>query len=166
MATQPSLKARAIDLLSRREHSRIELERKLLRYIQPEQHSQLAAVLDELEQGNWLSDERFAQSLVHRRAAKKGVAFIEQELRQHGIDPEHISQISQSLRDTEFDRCLSVWQGRFGASITGTEQTDTESAPVKQLDPKEYARQYRFLGSRGFAPDCIRRVLETAKGPR
>src|SRR5690606_40282840 len=66
----PSLKARAIAFLSRREHSRFELARKLSPHVDPNNPDQLNKLLDELEAGNWLSNTRFAQSLVHRRDRK------------------------------------------------------------------------------------------------
>src|SRR5690606_15489559 len=70
----PSLKARAIAILSRRENSRLELQRKLASHASsPEELQQL---LDSLERENWLSNERFAQSLAHRRSATQGANRI------------------------------------------------------------------------------------------
>ena len=80
----PSLKMRAVGYLSRREHAREELARKLAAYA--EDAAEVDAVLDALEKEGWLSTERFAQSLVHRRASRQGAARIVQELRQHGVD--------------------------------------------------------------------------------
>src|SRR5690606_20430389 len=116
--------------------------RKLQPYAEDAQ--QLSNVLDELEAGGWLSDERFAQSLVHRRAARQGSQRVLQELREHGIDEETVQQPQQSLQDTEYERAQAVWQRKFGAMPTTA---------------KEYARQYRFLASRGFAAGDVRRIL-------
>jgi regulatory protein len=138
----PSLKARAIAFLSRREHSRRELQRKLAPYT--EDGDALVQLLDELERENWLSNERFAHSLVNRRAPREGAGRIVQTLRQHGVSDQHIAEISSSLKETEPDRALEVWQKKFG------------HAPA---NAKEFARQYRFMASRGFSTDCIRRIL-------
>src|SRR3546814_2337183 len=59
-----SLKARAVGFLSRREHSRLELERKLAPYAADA--AELERVLDQLEREQWLSNQRFAQALVNR----------------------------------------------------------------------------------------------------
>lgn len=144
----PSLKARAIDILSRREHSRLELQRKLTPHASDP--DELESLLDELERQKWLSTERFAHSLVHRRAASRGTQRIIQELRQHGVSDDDVAEISQQLQDTEADRAREVWERKFG------QQASTQ---------KEYARQYRFLASRGFSNDSVRRLLGSMPPP-
>src|SRR5690606_2798808 len=79
----PSLKARAVAMLSRREHSRHELKHKLAVYAK--ESDDIDSLLDGLARENWQSDERFAQSLVNRRADRKGTQLILNELRQHGL---------------------------------------------------------------------------------
>ena len=138
-----SLKARAVALLSRREHSRLELFRKLSPHT--ENPEQLAKVLDDLVQEGWLSDARYAQSLVHRRALTYGAARVEAELRQSGIADTAISDIRASLRETEFDRAQAVWQKRFGGS--------------PPPDRQAFAKQARFLAGRGFGNEVIYRLL-------
>lgn len=138
----PSLKARAIAYLSRREHSRRELGRKLAGHA-PDAES-LEQLLDVLERENWLSDERFVQSLINRRAARQGAARIVQELRQHGVSDSYIVQAEEQLRESEMRRARDVWEKKFGAPAS---------------DAKDYAKQYRFMMSRGFSPDCVRRLL-------
>lgn len=144
----PSLKARAISLLSRREHSRIELARKLGPHVDPDDPSQLDKLLDELEAGNWLSNTRFAQSLVHRRAGGRGTALVMQELRQHGLDDEQLAEIRQQLQESEIERATEAWQKKFGSPPS---------------DPKEHARQLRFLASRGFSSQALRLILARHK---
>lgn len=138
----PSLKMRAVGFLSRREHAREELARKLAAYA--EDADEIEGVLDALEKEGWLSTERFAQSLVHRRASRQGAARIVQELRQHGVDDTQVAELREQLRATEYDRALEVWKKRFDA---------------KPEDRAIYAKQARFLASRGFAHDVIRRIL-------
>ncbi|HEY9320730.1 MAG TPA: recombination regulator RecX [Achromobacter sp.] len=138
----PSLKMRAVGYLSRREHAREELARKLSAYA--DDAAEVEAVLDTLEKEGWLSTERFAQSLVHRRASRQGAARIVQELRQHGVDDVQVAELRDQLRATEYDRALEVWKKRFDA---------------KPADRAAYAKQARFLASRGFAHDVIRRIV-------
>lgn len=140
----PSLKMRAVGMLSRREHSRLELARKLAPHVDPDNPTELDNILDALERENWLSNERFAQSLVHRRAPRKGAALVVQELRQHGLPDDQVAQLSEQLKETEVQRARQVWQRKF------------KSPPADRAD---YARQFRFLASRGFSPDCLRRIL-------
>ena len=138
----PSLKARAIGYLSRREHSRFELQRKLAPHAtDPDQLEQL---LNDLERENWLSNERYAQSLVHRRAPRQGANLVMQELRRHGLSETTVNQLGRQLHDTEYDRAYAVWEKKFGAS---------------PISAKDYARQFRFLASRGFATESVRRIL-------
>lgn len=138
----PSLKARAIALLSRREHSRQELARKLTPHAADA--DELDRTLDTLTRENWLSNERFVQSLVNRQAARQGSSRILHTLRQHGVDDAQVAQAAEQLRDTELDRARAVWQKKFG------------SAPA---DAKEYARQMRFMAYRGFSAELLRKLL-------
>lgn len=138
----PSLKARAVGYLSRREHSRAELARKLRPHA--ESAEEIEAVLDALQQEGWQSNARFAQSLVHRRAPRQGTARIVQELRQSGVEDADIADLRDALRATEYERALEVWRRRYGE---------------KPQDRTAYAKQARFLASRGFAHEVIRRLL-------
>lgn len=137
-----SLKARAIAYLSRREHSRVELVRKLSAYC--DDPAEIEHVLDVLRQGNWQSDERFAEAYVQRTSARQGTMRIMQTLRQHGLPDEALDSLRTRLQSSEAGRAREVWQRKFG------------ELPV---DAREYARQYRFLASRGFSSGCVRRLL-------
>ena len=140
--TDPTLKARALRALARREHSRAELERKLAPHAESAQ--QLQALLDRLVQTGLLSNERFAQSVVHRRASTRGAAVIRHELRAHGLADEVVSSQLASLNKSEFARARALWLRRFG--------TAPQSLP-------ERARQMRFLVSRGFSADVVGRIV-------
>ena len=137
-----SLKARAVGYLSRREYARAELARKLRPYA--EDPAEIDAVLDALQREGWQSNERFAASLVHRRAPLRGTARIVQELRQHGVDDAVVAEASARLKATEHERAQAVWARRYSA---------------KPTDRNDYARQARFLASRGFSQEVIHRVL-------
>lgn len=137
-----SLKARAIAYLSRREHSRVELARKLSAYC--DDPAEIEQVLDALQHGNWQSDERFAEAYVQRTSARQGTMRIMQTLRQHGLHDEALGALNKQLQESEAGRARAVWQRKFG------------ELPA---DAREYARQYRFLASRGFSSECVRRLL-------
>jgi regulatory protein len=143
-----SLKGRALRLLSQREHSRNELIRKLAPHA--ESPEQLDAVLVQLEQGGFLSQRRFAESLAHRRGERFGVRRIEQELEQHRIDAVTAQAVLAPLRATERERALEAWRKRFG-TLPG--------------DMAERARQHRFLAQRGFSGEAIGWVLRHAADP-
>jgi regulatory protein len=140
---QPSLKGRALRLLSGREHSRAELERKLKSY--EEEPGTLARALDELQAKGFISEARVIESVLNRRSAKLGTTRIEQELQSKGLDAEAISAALATLKATEQERARVVWEKKFN------------TPPVDALDA---ARQMRFLASRGFGADAIRRVVK------
>ncbi|MEO7549430.1 MAG: recombination regulator RecX [Ramlibacter sp.] len=142
---QLSLKGRALRLLSGREHSRAELERKLAS--REEEPGQLRQVLDELQARDFISDQRAADSVVHRRSAKLGVGRIRQELQAKGLGAELVQQAVAGLKSTELARAREIWQRRYAA------------APQ---DAAERGRQMRFLAARGFDGDVIRRVVSGA----
>lgn len=146
MATAPiSLKGRALRLLSNREHSRAELERKLARY--EEVPGSLAQALDALQAKDFINEQRVVESVIHRRAGKLGNARIRQELQSKGLDPAAVVEAVTQLRATEVARARAVWRKKFGA------------APA---DAAERGKQMRFLASRGFGGDAIRQVVAGA----
>lgn len=139
----PSLKGRALRLLSQREHSRQELERKLAAH--ETEPGQLARALDELQARDFINEGRVVESVVHRRSGKLGTARIRQELAAKGLSGEAVTEALEGLRSTELARAREVWSRKFG-------QTATE--------PKERARQARFLLTRGFAAEVVRQVVQ------
>ena len=140
-----SLKGRALRYLSQREHSRAELRRKLAPH--EEEPGTLDAALDELAEKGFLSDARYVDSVLHRRAGRLGAARIGQELRQRGVASEAVAEAVQRLQASEFDRAREVWRRRF------------DNPPT---DAAERARQGRFLMARGFGSGVVRRVLGSA----
>lgn len=140
---QLSLKGRALRFLSMREHSRLELARKLSRYA--EEGDDVGALLDFLEKNNWLSQERFSESLIHRRAARFGNSRIVAELQSHGVNGEALQELKAGLNDTETARACEVWQRKFG-------QVPTDAA--------ERGKQVRFLMQRGFSQKAIRTAMK------
>jgi regulatory protein len=142
-APQLSLKARALRFLSLREHSRLELGRKLSKYA--EEGDDVDALLDLLEKNNWLSQERFSESLIHRRAARYGNSRIVAELQSHGVNGEALQELKSNLADSELARAHDVWQRKFGTVAT---------------DPQERNKQMRFLLQRGFSQRAVMKALK------
>lgn len=140
--TTLSLKGRALRLLSQREHSRSELQRKLAPHVQ--EGDDLQAVLDDLQAKDFISEARVVESTLHRRASQMGAARIRQELQAKGLAAEAVQNAVAGLQASEFDRAQALWQRKFGV-------------PPENL--RERARQIRFLTSRGFSGDVIRRVM-------
>jgi len=145
-----SLRARALQYLTRREYSRAELRGKLLPHAQADddfeqaQPVDLDALLDDLTARGWLSDERATSQLIHAKRNRFGTQRITHELRQKGIAEELIGAALPELKDSELEAAREVWKKKFG------------TAPQ---DEKEKAKQVRFLQSRGFAMDVIFKVL-------
>jgi regulatory protein len=158
----PSLKARALRLLSMREYSRKGLATKLAESVarsfkfgptvEDEEISvadiplttQIEAVLDDFEARGWLSDERFAEALVRRRSERFGTRKIQDELTQAGVDSAKTTNLLRTLKETEYQRAHELWLRKFGAVAT---------------EQKERARQYRFLASKGFSSDVVSKVV-------
>ena len=140
-----SLKARALRFLSMREHSRLELGRKLARHA--EEGDDVEALLDFLEKNNWLSQERFAESLIHRKASRYGNSRVVAELQSHGVNGEALAELKSELAESETARAVEVWRRKFG--------TVARDAP-------ERAKQMRFLMARGFSQRAVREALKGA----
>ena len=138
----PSLKGRALRLLSGREYSRLELERKLAAF--DEEPGSLSAVLDDLQAKGFISEQRVLESVVNRRSNKLGVARIKQELQAKGLEPQAVAEAVRALRGTELARAREVWRKKFGHPPD---------------DAAQRAKQMRFLASRGFGGDIITRIV-------
>ena len=140
-----SLKARALQWLASREHSRVELRSKLLRAA-GEAHTvaEVDALLDQLSTQGHLSDARFVESRLHARSSRFGNRRIEHELRQHGVAID--ADVQAQLRATELARAHEVWRKKFG---------------VLARDAAGRARQARFLAARGFSAEVVHKIVST-----
>ncbi|MEO7851430.1 MAG: RecX family transcriptional regulator [Rubrivivax sp.] len=170
-----SLQARAMVWLAQREQSRSELRRKLMRVARAaavadktgragdaepnhdadravvdlaELAAEVESVLDTLQTGDLLSEQRFVDSRLRARQPRFGALRIQRELQQHGLrlDDDQL----QDLRSSEWRRASELWQRRFA-------QTSPE--------PRERARQARFLAGRGFSTEVVRRVVAGELAP-
>jgi regulatory protein len=133
-------------MLARREHSRGELEHKLIRKgCGP---ALAAAIAEALAAERLLSDERFVEMLVQaRRRRGYGPLRIQQELKEKQIAPELIERwLDLSSRDWIED-LKRARNKRFGSHLPGS--------------LAERAKQARFLQQRGFTFEQIKMVLNS-----
>jgi len=142
--TPQELGARALRLLARREHSREELARKLAPHA--DSVAGLEVVLDALQARKQLSDDRYAEARAHQLSRKYGVARIEADLRAKSVSEDTIHRAVAEARETEPARAREAWRRRFGR------------LPASR---QEFAKQARFLQSRGFSLATIRQVLKS-----
>lgn len=133
-----SLKARALRFLSLREHSRAELLRKLSPYVQ--EGEDLELILNWLESGKYLSDQRFSESLAHRRQGRFGNQKIFAELQSHQLKDVDIDELKLELQQSEGQRAIEVLHRKF---------------PHSAQDASEKAKQMRFLAQRGFSSNAV-----------
>ena len=142
MNVKQSLQTRALQLLARREYSRLELEKKLARHA--ETPETLSEVLDTLEHRGLLSAERLVEQVVHGRRHKYGAQRIRHELKEKGIADHLIDTAMSELKKTELLTAREIWRKKFGAVPENL---------------KERSKQARFLAARGFSAATIRQIL-------
>jgi regulatory protein len=143
---KPSLKGRALRYLAAREYSRFELEQKLKQF--EESDGELKAALDDLEAKGFISEARVVESTLNQKAGRFGAARLIHTLKAKGIDAGAILDAAEQLKETEFDRAMEVWTRKFGEPYTS---------------PAEYAKQARFLASRGFSGEVVGRVIRRSR---
>ncbi|HSR01353.1 MAG TPA: recombination regulator RecX [Methylophilaceae bacterium] len=139
---EKSLKQRALEYLSKREYSAVELGQKLKTYA--DGSDDIPALLNDFIARGWLSDRRFTEQIVRARKVKFGSAKIAHELREKGVDDELIADAVAEIQDNELERATEVWHKKF-------------KQPASNRN--EWAKQARFLQSRGFSFDTIKKVL-------
>jgi regulatory protein len=105
---------------------------------------ELDETIAKLIEKNFLSNTRFVEGLVTRKSKGLGVNRLVQELRQHQIDKTTIAEQLHGLKQSEAQRAFEVWEKKFGQLAQ---------------DPKDLAKQIRFLASRGFEQDTIYQIV-------
>jgi regulatory protein len=138
-----SLRERALRLLARREHSRVELARKLATHA--ESAEALELLLDDLSARRLLSDERYVEMRMNARGSRFGNARLAHELRTQGVAVELVEAALANVSD-ELSRAREVWQRKFGIRPEAQDQAGR-------------ARQIRFMIGRGFSGETIRQVM-------
>ncbi|MDE2023081.1 MAG: regulatory protein RecX [Gammaproteobacteria bacterium] len=139
------IRASALRLLARREHSVQELSAKLVaRGYEP---GSVGEAVGALAAGNLVSDVRFVEEFVASRLRRgAGPAKIREELRGRGVDTAQVEARLAEHRDAWVVNAEHVRRKRFGAALP--------------QDHAERARQARFLQQRGFTAGQIRQVMK------
>ena len=133
------LRARALRLLARREHTRQELESKLLPHAGASED--LQSLISGLKQKNQLSEERFAEERARSLSRKYGAARIRQDLRAKGVSDELISRVTG---EGELERARAILERKY-RTVAATRE--------------EKAKRMRFMQSRGFSSEIIFKLL-------
>lgn len=133
--------------MARREHSKVELCRKLQ---QRTEHplALIEQVIDELAELGLQSDSRFVEVYIRSRAARGfGPQRIQQELSDRGIDGTVINDYLAHQEIGWQELIQKVWQKRFKGQ--------------KPTDWKMRSLQMRFLQYRGFTAEQIDSLFST-----
>ena len=137
-----SLKARALDLLARREYSRLELKRRLAPHAESE--DEIDSLLAELSDRQWQSDERYTEAFIDSKSRSRGRLRLQQELAAKGVD-ESLVRANLPDRDTELANALAVLHKKF-------------AAPPQNFQEKQ--KQIRFMLYRGFEMDIVQAAFK------
>ncbi|WP_249717989.1 regulatory protein RecX [Proteus faecis] len=138
----------AIFMLSRRDYSTNELQRRIERRIRekekdsPTAPEYLPQVIERLLESQYLDDNRTIYSFFRSYLNKSyGPLRIRQELRLKGFPSEIIDRVLEETDTDWYALCQDLKEKKFG---TG-----------KPKDYKEKAKQVRYLQYRGFTSDTI-----------
>lgn len=141
------LKSAALELLSRREHSKYELQTKLSRRFSDIEA--IRAQIDRLAETDLQSDERFVESFIRaKKSHGKGPLFIKQELRRRGVSEYLIAAYVYELDDDWDELAQEVYLKKFGIDSV--------------RDNKDKARRIRFMVSRGFSSESVFRLIDVS----
>lgn len=136
-------KDKALTLLSYKEYTSAELEKRLKGYTSEEAAVQAVERMTEL---GLLDDadyaERYARDLAERRGF--GERRIRMEMRQKGLPPEAIEEAVSRLETDPVGRARELLEKKY---------------PLWQEDERVKRRAYGALARRGFGPDDIRRAM-------
>ena len=135
---------KALDLVSRREHSRHELMQKLKKRF-PETIPIIEEALDKLVLNNILDDERFVEMYLNARARKGfGPKKIEMELYSKKVDSMLIGNAIEA-----YESWAENAENELKKKFKG----------IKPTDYKSKMKQKQFLFTRGFSTQIIERIL-------
>jgi len=144
LETSAEIRFAAMNLLARREHSRLELVRKLQARV--EDRTLLDTALDRLIDDKLLDDERFCEAFVRMRAnGGYGPVRVRSELKEKGVSDELAAQYMALHESDWFEQVHVVFEKKYGLN--------------PEVDAKSRARQQRFLAQRGYSFEQIKLAL-------
>lgn len=139
------IKEICLRLLTRREHSQKELRDKLVQ--QGFDSSEVQAVISDLAQQNWQSDQRFAESYARHRIKKGfGPIKINYEIQQRGIHNFDPDSILLDLAESWLEILEQVYRKKY--------------TKIKPVTHAERSKQSRFLLQRGFSSEMIKQFFQ------
>ena len=150
MSESPSenkiIRKKAMDYLSRREHSRYELYKKISTHNFDK--DLINAEVDLLIRDGLLSDERFVEAFIHSRKKNgKGPLKISAELQQRGADESLINKYIEEIENSEWlDSAKQVVEKKLGNN--------------QQLDYDNQLKMMKFLNNRGFTIDQVKITIK------
>ncbi|GIS86712.1 MAG: recombination regulator RecX [Gammaproteobacteria bacterium] len=153
MSESPSenkiIRKKAMDYLSRREHSRYELYKKISTHNFDK--DLINQELDLLIRDGLLSDERFVEAFIHSRKKNgKGPLKISAELQQRGADESLINKYIEEIENSEWlDSAKQVVEKKLGNN--------------QQLDYDNQLKMMKFLNNRGFTIDQVKLTIKKLK---
>ena len=150
MSESPSenkiIRKKAMDYLSRREHSRYELYKKISTHNFDK--DLINQELDLLIRDGLLSDERFVEAFIHSRKKNgKGPLKISAELQQRGAEESLINKYIEEIENSEWlDSAKQVVEKKLGNN--------------QQLDYDNQLKMMKFLNNRGFTIDQVKITIK------
>jgi regulatory protein len=144
--TGQKLRALAFALLAKREYSKQMLYQKLLAYAADAEEA--LALVDALAADNYQSDQRMAGMLCRQQLALgRGPRRVQQQLQKHQLEP---NLATEQLAEVDWlKQAMAVKIKKFGAA--------------RSHDPKQLAKQIRYLQYRGYSMDIIMQVVKTER---
>lgn len=141
---QTQVRARLLQLLSRREYSKAELRRKMYEWqVEPAEIDQQLA---RLEAESLQSDARFAEMLVRTKANRGyGPLFIKQSAQLHQLSSALLGELLASEELDWYALARRCYEKKYG-----------ETVPT---DLKEKQKRMAYLQRHGFTTDQIREAL-------
>ncbi|WP_057920003.1 recombination regulator RecX [Lysobacter antibioticus] len=134
---------RALGLLTRREHSRKELTRKLTS--RGLDAGEVETAVAQLAEAGWQNDGRFAESMVRSRAGNGyGPLHIRAELATHGLDSQTIADALASYEGDWLQNARDLVRRRYGEDFAA--------------DPARRRKAADLLMRRGFDGDTARKA--------
>ena len=135
-----------MDYLSRREHSRYELYKKISAH--NFDRDLINQELDLLIEDGLLSDERFVEAFIYFRKKKgKGPLKISSELRDRGADESLINKYIEEIENSEWlDSAKQVVEKKLGNN--------------QQLDYDNQLKMMKFLNNRGFTIEQVKITIK------
>lgn len=140
----------ALKLLSRREHSRFELQQKLSGRFPG---ADFDALFERLHRFGYQSDQRFAETFARSRVRRGyGPLRIRSELQQRGI--------GKALIDDVLEQIGADWCALAAGQLRYRFHSPVSAALPREQRLKEVARRQRYLFQRGFPASLIQQVLD------